>query len=62
MTAAEMSAWVLIIVIRGTTPPTGVVVQGFATEEACRAEESLYDCSKGRGGKYICKCEPGRVQ
>jgi hypothetical protein len=49
-----VTAWVLIILIKGTTPPTGVVVEGFLSKEACLKEAQQYCNDK----LYRCACEP----
>jgi hypothetical protein len=51
---SEITAWVLIILIKGTTPPTGVVVEGFLDEKACLEEAKQY-CDNQL---YRCACRP----
>ena len=47
------TTWLLIILIRSTTPPLGVVVEGFASEADCWAEAKQY-CDGNP--KYHCAC------
>lgn len=48
------TTWILIVIIRSTTPPIGAVVEGFATEADCLAEAANY-CNDPQ--KFHCACK-----
>jgi len=48
--------WVLIVIISGTTPPTGVAIEGFASKQACEDEARSW-CEPGVR-IYRCACRP----
>ena len=54
MSSLAMIGWTLIVIIRGTTPPVGVTVEGFTTKQACEVELEHYCDEK----LYRCACRP----
>lgn len=61
MTGGGLSTWVLVILLKGTVPPVGVVVEGFDSKEQCLIEALNYCPPTVVIGPHICKCELGSV-
>ena len=52
MNSLALVGWVLVVLVKGTTPPVGAVVEGFATKQACEVELEHY-CNDRR---FHCAC------
>lgn len=58
-----MDTWILIFILRFADPMPPVVIQGFASEQACQATaEWLHDREYRLAPSVVTICVPGRMQ